>query len=106
MPLGGATNWIPPTRLALAMVPKPNVIWLLTDGEATDREEMIVNMKEINPTNVRINTIGMEIGGPTFESLIEIAEITGGKYSIVMGGKLYTGSSARKFTDPQYSPKN
>lgn len=106
MTLGGATNWIPPVRMALAMTPKPNVIWLLTDGEATDREEMIVNMAEINPSNVRINTIGMEIGGPTFESLIEIAEITGGKYSIVMGGQLYTGSAARKFTDPQYSPQN
>ena len=106
MQLGGATNWIPPVRLALAMTPRPNVIWLLTDGEATDREEMIVRMKEINPSNVRINTIGLEIGGSTFQSLIEIAEMTNGKYSIAMGGQFYTGAAARKFTAPEYSPKN
>jgi hypothetical protein len=87
------------------MNPKPKAIWLLTDGEASDREEMIIEMSEINPTKVKINTIGMEIGGPTFQSLIEIAEMTGGTYSIVMGGQLYTGGAARKFTDPQYSPK-
>ena len=105
MQLGGATNWIPPVRMALAMRPPPSVIWLLTDGEASDREEMIVEMATINPKKVRINTIGMEIGGPTFQSLIEIAEMTGGKFSIVMGGQLYTGGAARRFTDPQYSPK-
>ncbi|MGI9241376.1 MAG: hypothetical protein ACR2RV_11285 [Verrucomicrobiales bacterium] len=105
MQLGGATNWIPPVRMALAMNPPPKVIWLLTDGEASDREEMIVDMDTINPRKVRINTIGMEIGGPTFQSLIEIAEMTGGKYSIVMGGQLFTGGAARKFTDPKYTPK-
>jgi hypothetical protein len=105
MQLGGATNWIPPIKMALAMNPKPKSIWLLTDGEASDREEMIVEMALINPTKVKINTIGMEIGGPTFQSLIEIAEMTGGTFSIVMGGQLHTGGAARKFTDPKYSPK-
>ena len=104
MQLGGATNWIPPVSMALAMRPSPRAIWLLTDGEASDREEMIADMASINPNKVKINTIGMEIGGPTFQSLIEIAEMTGGTYSIVMGGKLYTGGAARKFTDPQFVP--
>jgi hypothetical protein len=101
----GATNWIPPIRMALAMVPRPNVIWLLTDGEASDREEMIADMATINPGKVRINTIGMEIGGPTFQSLIEIAEMTGGKFSIVMNGELFTGGAARKFTDQKFAPQ-
>ena len=101
----GATNWIPPIRMALAMVPRPNVIWLLTDGEASDREEMIADMASINPGKVRINTICMEIGGPTFQSLIESAEMTGGKFSIVMNGELFTGGAARKFTDQQYAPQ-
>ncbi|MFT5408893.1 MAG: hypothetical protein ACI8XO_005140 [Verrucomicrobiales bacterium] len=106
MQIGGATNWIPPTRMALSMVPPPRVIWLLTDGEASDREEMIIDMARINPNNVRINTIGMEIGGPTFGSLIEIAEMTGGKSSIVMDGQLHTGAAARKFAEDKFAPKN
>jgi len=95
----GGTNWIPPIRLALAMSPPPNVIWLLTDGEANDRREIVEDMTEINPSNVKINTIGMEIGGPTLQSLIDIAEMTQGKFSVVRNGQTHTGQAARKFVN-------
>ena len=57
----GATIWRDPLELAFAMRPVPVVVWLLSDGEAQDAEEVVNKMEQINPSKIPINTIGMEI---------------------------------------------
>ena len=97
MQLGGATNWIPPVQLALAMNPRPEAIFLMTDGEGSDSDELVADMHRINPRKIPIHTVGMEIGGSTWQALIEVAEKTGGRYALVRDGMLFTGERAREF---------
>jgi len=92
----GGTNWISPTRLALAMRPMPDQVWLISDGEASDRKEMIDELEKINEHKVPINTIAINITGPTAESLIEIADKSGGEFAIVYNKTLYNGEAARR----------
>mgnify|MGYP001182849894 FL=1 len=95
----GATIWRDPLELAFAMRPVPVVVWLLSDGEAQDAEEVVNKMEQINPSKIPINTIGMETPGRAFGYLVEISKITGGKPSIVNKGKLYSGPAALQFAD-------
>jgi len=98
----GGTRWKPPLELALAMKPAPSLIWLLSDGAADDREEVVDDMQKINPLNVPINTIGLELPGPGFSSLVAISRRTGGKASIVIGGRLYTGAAALQYATDEF----
>lgn len=95
----GATLWRDPLELAFAMRPVPVVVWLLSDGEAQDAEEVVNKMQEINPSKIPINTIGLEVPGRAFSYLVEISKSTGGQSSIVHKGKLYTGPAALQFSD-------
>ena len=95
----GATIWKEPLELAFAMRPVPAVVWLLSDGEAQDAEEVVEKIKQINPSRIPINTIGLEVPGAAFSYLVDIARQTGGKASIVHKGKLYSGPAALRFAD-------
>ncbi len=95
----GATIWKDPLELAFAMRPVPVVVWLLSDGEAQDAEEVVEKIKQINPSRIPINTIGLEVPGAAFSYLVDIARQTGGKASIVHKGKLYSGPAALRFAD-------
>ncbi len=98
----GGTRWKPPLELALAMRPAPSLIWLLSDGAADDREEVLEDMQKINPLNVPINTIGLELPGPGFTSLVGISRRTGGQASIVIKGRLYTGAAALRYATDEF----
>ena len=103
----GSTYWAPPLRLALGMEPKPDLIWLLSDGDAVDRRNLTKKLRHHLDGSVRINTIGIELGGAPFQSLIDIAEQTGGSYSIIMKGTHHSGADANRFTNPVYGkPEN
>jgi hypothetical protein len=95
----GATLWKDPLELAFAMRPVPAVVWLLSDGEAQDAEEVVEKIKAINSSRIPINTIGLEVPGAAFSYLVDIARQTGGKASIVHKGKLYSGPAALRFAD-------
>ena len=95
----GATLWKEPLELAFAMRPVPAVVWLLSDGEAQDAEEVVEKIKAINSSRIPINTIGLEVPGAAFSYLVDIARQTGGKASIVHKGKLYSGPAALRFAD-------
>lgn len=99
MRAAGMTYWTPPLKLALAMDPKPDLIWLLSDGDAVDRRSLVKKLDRLVPEGVRINTIGMELGGSPFQSLVDIAAKTGGEFSIVMRGISYSGEEALRFTN-------
>ena len=98
----GATYWTPPLRLAMKMEPKPDLIWLLSDGDAADRRGLLKRLDRLTDGKVRINTIGMENGGEPFQALVDIANKTGGSYSIIMQGKRHSGQEALRFTSPEY----
>ena len=99
---GGGTRWRSPLELALAMDPAPSLIYLLSDGNAQDSEEVMEDIQIINPQNVPINTIGFELAGSGFTSLVGISRRTGGKASIVIKGRLYTGAEALKYATDEF----
>ncbi len=102
MRAGGPTYWTPPLKLALAMDPQPDLIWLLSDGDSVDRRSLLKKLDQLVPDEVRINTVGLELGGSPFQSLVDIATQTGGSYSIIMQGIQYSGEEALRFTDRIY----
>ena len=102
MRAGGPTYWTPPLKLALAMDPQPDLIWLLSDGDSVDRRSLLKKLDQLVPDEVRINTVGLELGGPPFQSLVDIATQTGGSYSIIMQGMQYSGEEALRFTNRIY----
>ncbi|HUF62390.1 MAG TPA: hypothetical protein VMN36_09980 [Verrucomicrobiales bacterium] len=101
---GGGTMWTPPLRLALQMRQPPDLIYLLTDGAAHDSHTFVANLLKLNPTKIPIHTIAMEIPGDTAKRLAEVAEKTGGKFTIILDGQLYTGERAKSYTDPKFNP--
>jgi len=102
MPAKGGTNWYPPLKMAFSMVPRPNIVYLLSDGEPTDAETVLGEMSEINPEGIPIDTIAFELPGTPAAQLQLIAEETGGKFSMIYEGKRLSGSSAEKFTSSEY----
>ncbi|MEM7385069.1 MAG: hypothetical protein AAF514_09005, partial [Verrucomicrobiota bacterium] len=102
---GGGTMWAPPTKMAMKMRGKPDLIYLLTDGAAQDSTYFLRNLDELNESKIPIHTTAMELPGEVAQSLIEIADRTGGKFSIVLEGKLSTGEGAKKYADPKYNPQ-
>ncbi|MGC6426124.1 MAG: vWA domain-containing protein [Akkermansiaceae bacterium] len=102
MKTGGGTTWYPPLKMALNMNPPPQGVFLLSDGAPRDADLVLEELKELNPNRVPINTIALELPGSPAGQLMEIAEKSGGKFSMVYKGKLYKGSSAEKFTHGKY----
>jgi hypothetical protein len=102
MPAKGGTNWYPPLKMAFSMEPRPNIVYLLSDGEPTDAESVLAGMDEINPDGVPIDTIAFELPGTPAGQLLMIAEETGGKFSMIYKGKRLTGSTAEEYTSSEY----
>ncbi len=102
MPAKGGTNWYPPLKMAFSMTPRPNILYLLSDGEPTDAEYVLTEMDEINPDGVPIDTIAFELPGSPAAQLMMIAEETGGKFAMIYKGKRLVGSSAEEMTDSEY----
>ncbi len=86
----------------MAMKPPPSDVYLLSDGEAQDGEEVLAEIRQINPTNIPIHAIGLELAGQGFKTLVDIARITGGTYSIVYKGKLYSGAAALRYAKGEF----
>ncbi len=100
MPAKGGTNWFQPLKMAFNMSPRPNIVYLLSDGEP--RDDVLNEMSEINPTGIPIDTIAFELPGTPAAQLMEIAQETGGKFTMIYQGKRLTGSAAEKLTDEDY----
>lgn len=121
---GGGTIWMSGFEPAMKISPTPDLVYLLTDGmcqdyislpNATHEEffkEFIANekawkaflgrMTDLVPTGVTVNTIAMEVAGTVAARLAELAQATGGDFSIVYEGKTYTGKRAIRFGDKDY----
>lgn len=102
MPAKGGTNWYPPLKMAFSMTPRPNIVYLLSDGEPTDAEYVLEKMDELNPEGVPIDTIAFELPGTPAGQLMMIAEETGGKFSMIYKGKRLIGRSAEDLTSSDH----
>ena len=98
MPAGGNTNWFMPLKMAFDMRPSPSIVYLLSDGEPRDGDDVLFQMKEINPRNTPVDTIAFELPGSPAATLMEIAKVTGGRFTMVYKGERLTGRAAEKYT--------
>jgi len=55
------------------------------------------------PPGVPIHTISMEMPGTPSARLAELANRTGGEFSLVLDGKTYTGKRAEKYGDSKHN---
>lgn len=101
-PAKGGTNWYPPLKMAFNMTPRPDIVYLLSDGEARDAQEVLVEMDELNPDGVAIDTIAFELPGTPAGELLEISKETGGRFTMIYKGKRLTGGSAEQMTNSKY----
>ncbi len=98
----GNTGWYAPLKMAFNMIPSPDVVYLLSDGEARDSNVVLSDMKSINTTNVPIDTFAFELPGTPAYDLKEIAKMTAGNFVLYYQGKRYPGDSAKKFLSSSY----
>jgi len=98
----GNTAWYPPLKMAFSMIPAPDIVYLLSDGEPRDFDQAINEMEDINPHTIPVDTIAFELPGTPARNLMEIAQQTGGKFTLIYKGKRMSGMIAEKYTGSQY----
>ena len=98
----GGTMWYPGLKMAMTMNPPPSIVYLLSDGEPRDGDEISFKMKQLNPGGTPIDTIAFEVPGSPAGRLMEIAKNTGGKFVTVYKGERKTGQAAEALTNPKY----
>jgi hypothetical protein len=84
--------------MAFAMKPAPDTVYLLSDGEPRDYDQVLNEIDEINPHKVPVDTIAFELPGTPARYMMDIARATGGKFSMVYKGKLLSGGPAEDLT--------
>ena len=102
MPVDGGTSWYPGLKMALSMTPHPSIVYLLSDGEPRDGEDVLFNIKQLNPNGTPIDTIAFELPGTPAALLLEISQNTGGRFSMVYKGVRKSGRAAEALTNPKY----
>jgi hypothetical protein len=105
MPVQGNTGWYPPLKMAFAMSPPPDIIYLLSDGEPRDYDLVLDEMEEMNPTAIPVDTIAFELPGTPARYMLDISQETGGKFSLVYQGKLISGTAAERYTTMEWDDK-
>lgn len=98
MGTGRGTVWYSPLKMALSMSPPPDIIYLLSDGEPSDLDDVLMRIDEMNPTGVPIDTFAMEEPGTEARAMLDMANETGGRFTMIYEGKARTGMAAEKYT--------
>jgi hypothetical protein len=101
----GNTAWYPPLKMAFAMQPAPDTVYLLSDGEPRDYDQVMNELSEINPHKVPVDTIAFELPGTPARYMADIAKATGGNFTLVYKGQLMTGSAAEKLANAGFDGK-
>lgn len=101
----GNTAWCPPLKMAFAMKPAPDTVYLLSDGEPNDFDQVINELSEINPHKLPVDTIAFEAPGTPARHMLDVAKATGGKFTMVYKGKLLSGGSAEELTKSSFDGK-
>jgi hypothetical protein len=98
----GNTGWYAPLKMAFSMIPPPDIVYLLSDGEANDSNMAMDQIETMNSTGIPIDTIAFELPGTPAYELSEIAKKTGGSFVLYYEGKRIGGEAAKKFTGSEY----
>lgn len=96
---GLGTVWYSPLKMALSMKPPPDTIYLLSDGEPSDLTDVLNRIDGMNPTGVPIDTFAMEEPGAEARAMLEMAQETGGRFTMIYKGRAYTGMAAEKYAN-------
>jgi hypothetical protein len=102
MPTGLGTVWYSPLKMAFSMSPPPDIVYLLSDGEPSDLNDVLVRVDEMNPTGVPIDTFAMEEPGDEARAMLEMAQEAGGRFTMIYEGKARTGMAAEKYTTDEW----
>lgn len=102
MPTGLGTVWSSPLKMAFSMSPPPDIVYLLSDGEPSDLNEVLVGVSDMNPTGVPIDTFAMEEPGEEAAAMMEMAKETGGRFTMIYEGRAIGGRSAEKYTSDEW----
>ncbi|MGB1130032.1 MAG: hypothetical protein ACPG4K_08275 [Haloferula sp.] len=102
MPTGLGTVWYSPLKMAFSMSPPPDIVYLLSDGEPSDLNEVLVGVSDMNPTGVPIDTFAMEEPGEEAAAMMEMAKETGGRFTMIYEGRAIGGRSAEKYTSDEW----
>ncbi|MEM1085115.1 MAG: hypothetical protein AAGI48_13465 [Verrucomicrobiota bacterium] len=97
MTTGRGTVWYSPLKMALSMTPQPDTIYLLSDGEPSDLDDVLIRIDDMNPGGVPIDTIALECPGEEASAMNDLANETGGQFTLIHNGKPYRGMQADKF---------
>lgn len=101
----GNTSWYPPLKMAFAMQPSPDTVYLLSDGESRDYEQVMNEMSSINPRKVPVDTIAFESPGTPARDMMDVAKATGGQFTVVYKGRLLSGGAAVDMTKSSHDGK-
>ena len=102
MPTGLGTVWYSPLKMAFSMSPPPDIVYLLSDGEPSDLDDVLIREDEINPTGVPIDTFSMEEPGEEARAMLEMAQEAGGRFTMIYEGRAISGVAAEKYTTDKW----
>lgn len=99
MDTGRGTVWYSPLKMAFSMKPAPDIVYLLSDGEPSDLMDALNRVDGMNPTGVPVDTFAMEEPGEAARAMLEMAEETGGRFTMIYKGRAFSGMAAEKYTE-------
>jgi hypothetical protein len=79
---GAGTNYTAALEIATMFTPRPRQVILLSDGQPNDTKYRDY-LNQLAAEGIRIDTIGLDIGGSTANILGEIAAVTKGVLQLV-----------------------
>ncbi|MEP4078780.1 vWA domain-containing protein [Haloferula sp.] len=102
MGVGRGTVWFSPLKMALSMTPRPDTIYMLSDGEPSDLDYALNRIDSMNPDSIPVDTIALESPGSAAYAMNEMANETGGRFTLIYKGKAISGLGAEKFLSDDF----
>ncbi|MGB6219979.1 vWA domain-containing protein [Haloferula sp.] len=97
MSVGRGTVWSSPLKMALSMSPAPDTIYLLSDGEPSDLDYTLNRIDGMNPSSIPVDTIALESPGSAADAMNDLANETGGRFTLILEGKPISGLAVEKY---------
>ncbi len=107
-PTTAGTDWYNPFSYSLALNPRPNVIFFMTDGSTskTSIDRTMALVKELPPGSVQINTVALGLSEKQALPLQEIAEITGGSFKLFRSSEIREAYRALPAAPEKFSKRS
>ena len=102
MSLGRGTVWFSPLKMALSMSPPPDTIYFLSDGEPSDLDYTLNKLDGMNASSVPVDTIALECPGSAADAMNDLANESGGRFTLIYKGKAISGMGAEKYLSSEF----